>query len=202
MSDRPIIFSGQMMCALLDGRKVQTRRLAIGKNGKPSSWQKVKPGDRLWVRENARFGGWDPGGDYEIASIGYTADGAFRSAKVPQPSICQPFKSGKKTPSIHMPRWASRLTLEVTATKIERLQNISEEDARAEGVTQRALSDRAQDRFCRMKPWPELYRPMFSLLWRDLHGSDAWDANPEVIALSFTVHKANIDAMRGSPKHE
>ena len=87
-------------------------------------------------------------------------------------------------PSIHMPRSASRLTLTVTEVRVQRLQDISEEDARAEGIEGEFL------------PWPQgywTYRPYFAELWNSLHGPDAWDANPWVVALSFTVQHGNID---------
>ena len=75
---------------------------------------------------------------------------------------------------MHMPRMDSRLTLIVTATKIERVQEISNEDAEAEGVK------------C---------GEHFKILWCDLYGYDSWDANPEVVALTFIIHKTNIDKM-------
>ena len=82
-----------------------------------------------------------------------------------------------------MPRWASRLTLTVTATKIERLQEISEDDARAEGVEATQF-------------WREEHPPSicFSVLWNSLHGAGAWDTNPSLVCLSFDVAKANIGA--------
>ncbi|HYM30789.1 MAG TPA: hypothetical protein VEU47_05795 [Candidatus Cybelea sp.] len=95
--------------------------------------------------------------------------------------------------SIHMPRWVSRLTLIVTAAKVERLQAISDEEAKAEGaelldeVTGRvSLDDRRGS-----------YRDGFRAIWESLHGSGAWEANPEVVAISFDIVKANIDATIG-----
>jgi hypothetical protein len=104
---------------------------------------------------------------------------------------------GKKVPDgphkwrspIHMPRWASRLTLTVTATKIERLQQISEADARAEGFQVRPQISKD----------PEVHRDAardwFEDLWISLHGLESWRLNPEVVCLSFEVHKVNIDKM-------
>ncbi|MCQ8240569.1 hypothetical protein [Rhizosaccharibacter radicis] len=107
-------------------------------------------------------------------------------------------------PSIHMPRWASRLTLEITDIRAERLQDISEEDARAEGVEQ----------VVRPPSWPVMYerrfwkgyenhqkanrdsaRESFGSLWNSLHGPGAWSANPWVWAISFRAHRTNIDAL-------
>lgn len=91
-----------------------------------------------------------------------------------------------------MPRWASRLTLRITEVRVQRLQVISEADARAEGVDEPSLSDRAGERFRNMRPWPDLYRPMYSLLWEDINGAGSWGANPWVWALSFEVQKKNV----------
>jgi hypothetical protein len=96
---------------------------------------------------------------------------------------------GNPVPSIHMPRWASRLTLILNDVRVQRLQEISEEDAVAEG------GDAVQARM-----YPELgtCRHWFSDLWNSLHGPDAWDANPWVCALTFAVHKCNIDQMEAT----
>ncbi len=184
MKDRPVICSAPMVRALLERRKTMTRRLAwrmdCGKRVEwsPTPWQRVQPGDRLWVRENfsgphewetipPSGWGWDT---MRRPPIWYWADGNPEQGDWTKPR-----------PSIHMPRWASRLTLDVTATKIERVQKISHDDAVAEGVGIFPHSMSAQKRF--------------SELWRSLHGAPSWDENPEVVAVTFTVHKANIDAM-------
>lgn len=208
--DIPIIFSGPMVRALLEGRKTQTRRLAwrfkdygrvapdypgdpdYGRYGKePSPWQKVKPGDRLYVRETWRteraFNGIVPRDlpwvELPGMPIWYEADGG-------PPELSDwgnPFSS-KRRVAIHLPRWASRLTLEVTAVKIERLKEISHEDAVAEGCA-------------RIEPCPEYPhgnawgRAGFAALWDSLHGEGSFDTepSPEVVALTFKVHKTNID---------
>lgn len=194
--DRPIIFSTPMVQALLREAeepgtgKTMTRRLAwrfsdVNDNHTKTatSWQKAKPGDRLWVREN-----WKPHSIYVAikprdipnSRIFFAADdGSFPSNT--------PWR-----PSIHMPRWASRLTLVITATKVERLQEISEADARAEGV-EPAVAGADETRQIKT------YRTGFVRIWRKLHGEESWLENPEVVALTFTVHKTNIDAM---PKGE
>ena len=92
----------------------------------------------------------------------------------------------KSVPSIHMPRWASRLTLIVTGSKVERLQDISRADVMAEGIHERAGAPMS-DVFA---GWHE----PFADLWIGLHGEASWDENPEVVAISFRVIKANIDA--------
>jgi hypothetical protein len=132
------------------------------------------PGDRLWVRE-----AWAPHPD------GVMAHGAVyrlchESAAQTGPGI------ERWRPSIHMPRWASRLTLSVTDVRVQRLQEISEADAQAEGVAPFVWVDRPLDA-------PHRYN--FQLLWNDLHGPGAWEADPHVVALTFSVEQRNIDAL-------
>jgi hypothetical protein len=179
MTDIPIIFSATMVLALLGGRKTMTRRLAWRKRThfqnpldddyrvkRPSPWQRTQPGDRLWVREAFCF----PNG---TKTAWHRADSPWADDD-----------RVKWRPSIHMPRRVSRLTLTVTAVKIERLQAISEHDAYAEGV-----------HGYRQKEG----RAAFEAIWQDLHGAGAWDANPEVVALSFTVEQRNIDTASPTP---
>lgn len=194
MVDRPIIFSAPMVRALLDGRKTMTRRLAeqIRKTHPsntsydtyqlPSPWQKAKPGDRLWVRENWRVPG-DCSAELESTSTCTGPDDCEFAADFAGMEL----DLRRWRPSIHMPRWASRLTLLVEAVKIERLQEISEADAEAEGV--RAIAAR-----------PDAHAlTVFSGLWETLHGPGSWHANPEVVALSFLVEKRNIDQLGAAP---
>ncbi len=195
MTDRPIIFSAPMVRALLDGRKTMTRRLAWRRTAlliepdvetwAPTPWQKVQPGDRLWVRENwyaAR--GFDDvkprdmGRDWKICPA---VDWNYADWGI----------KGKLRPAIHMPRWASRLTLVVTAAKIERLQDISAANAEAEGVF-RHVAAHSLDKVFRSQR-QTIAIEYFSALWAKLHGVESWQANPEVVALTFTVHQSNID---------
>jgi hypothetical protein len=216
--DYPIIFSAPMVRALLEGRKTQTRRLAgrwrvtgdaaspEGETGVfvPSPWQRVQPGDRLFVRETVACGEcapskpsyWSPsfwrreqGSPKNRNGLWYQADGLEPERQITA--------RGRWTPSIHMPRWASRLTLTVTAVKVERLQEISEADAWAEGIHRIAHGSHFGWHHTRTLPHPMnwlLARDAFRDLWNSLHGPGAWDANPEVVALSFTVARRNIDA--------
>lgn len=213
--DRPVIFSGAMVRALLreaaasGAGKTMTRRIAepqpkpfliedkfcdvtlmhVEGNpwpcvtlGRVITKQEVryKPGLKLWVREN-----WKPHSIYaEIkprlipqSKVFYAADEAYAPSNTPW------------RPSIFMPRWASRLTLDVTAVKIERLQDISEFDAKAEGC-EPAIA--GQDEKGPLKT----YRTGFVRLWNSLHDVWTWGINPYVVAVSFRVHLANIDAMR------
>lgn len=228
MTDIPIIFSEPMVRALLDGRKTMTRRLAwrtvkdpaddkLTIRGLPSSWQRVKTGDRLWVKEAWRVGAWSE--DAEVA-VDYRASPELKNTPwmpVPGDRFNElhrkisdelrrlgvehdadgnyDWKPGESPlcwhPSIHMPRWASRLTLTVTETKVERLQDITEADAMAEGVyPPPAGTDDDGVHFS-----GGTFRDGFWALWNSLHGLGAWLANPEVVAISFAVERRNVDAV-------
>lgn len=218
MSDHPIIFSAPMVRALIEGRKTMTRRLAWRgpvTQFYPSSWQKVKPGDRLWVREcwahyqtinQRRLANGGYSDEISDGLAGYRADGCdgideFRDhvrLMAGTDLIAVEINGDRWRSSIHMPRWASRLTLEVTAVKIERLQDISEEDALAEGVHE--LGGQMVGCFVAGQAMSgTTAEECFARLWEILHGTCSWEANPEVVALTFAVHKANIDKL-GEPK--
>lgn len=98
-------------------------------------------------------------------------------------------------PSIHMPRWASRLTLELTEVRVERLQAISEVNARAEGCHHNGPCDHAR-RSCEEIGCfgPNSYRGVYADLWNSIDGPGSWEANPWVWVLSFRVHQQNVDA--------
>jgi len=231
MTDRPIIMSGPMVRALLDGKKSQTRRLAwkrvqrdkmpvlavqqVVEGGQsywvvPTFWQKARPGDRLWVRETHTFEtcreiGWHepPFNDGRPLRVtddpdwGKFWDQPHYRATDPTPDLAYDDldeAACRWRPSIHMPRWASRTTLVVTETRMERLQDVDVDAAKAEGVWSRA----AVDRLCDEAGLDALEcNPIeaFAMIWRDLHGPGAWEANPEVVALTFAVHQCNIDQM-------
>jgi len=212
MTDRPIIFSAPMIRALLDGRKTQTRRVLKPQpcirpeiheprsgdpfwcvfNGDEIAYRVSVPyaiGDRLWVRENHSYP--KPWADNpDRVHFGHVFYPASTDAPFPSPYLREkPADHGRIRSSIHMPRWASRLTLTVTDVRVQRLQEISEADAVAEG------GDAVQARM-----YPELgtCRDWYADLWDSLHGPDAWDANPWVVALSFTVQRGNIDQIGGT----
>ncbi|MCB1534883.1 MAG: hypothetical protein KDJ44_09195 [Rhodoblastus sp.] len=208
MTDRPIIFSATMVRALLDGSKTQTRRLVKPQPGDidrvfqmdDGSWHVTAhdgshmsalripyaPGDRLWVRE-----AW---AKVSVAPIVATIDAPWT---VYRACDNRTDYGGPWKPSIHMARNQSRLTLIVEGVKVERLQDISREDAIAEGLT---LASAQIEQFWR---WPEpLHENLwlspkiaYADLWRTIHGPGAWDANPWVAAISFRVVKSNIDAI-------
>jgi hypothetical protein len=149
----------------------------------------IAVGDRLWVKEGfARA--WETDGDgtpVTAEQTYYRADGEpFDEYEMPDGSIRDgiPWRS-----PIHMPRWASRLTLTVTDVRVQQVQEISEADAKAEGAD---------------PEWHEAskaagigiprFRHGFRTLWNSIHGPDAWDRNPFVAAYTFTVDPRNIDA--------
>lgn len=172
MPDRPIIFSGPMVQALLAGRKTQTRRLAS------SPLAKCATGDRLWVRESfmpipSSYGG----GAHYMATEKNDFAGGWK-------------------PSIHMPRPLSRLTLTIVSVKVEQLQDISEVDAQAEGVVDKQFRTAVMQSVGPSSYHiPLSYRGAFANLWNHIHGPSSWERNPEVVALTFTVSQANIDAL-------
>ena len=205
MADRPIIFSAPMVRALLDGRKTQTRRVlkkpaaidALAVFGPafmtlPGNVDLIgyAPGDRLWVREAVC---WVSGWGWR-----YRADNDDLAEKRETGEV------SRWRPSIHMPRWASRLTLTVTDVRVQRLQDISEADAVAEGI-QRLIGSKGPNYFTReiSGKWSGSFNAptaaeVYSDLWNSLHGPGAWDANPWVVALTFTVQRGNIDQMPGA----
>jgi hypothetical protein len=203
MKERPILFSAPMVRAILDGRKTQTRRIAI-KTSQPRNvyisdfdrnefkieienkhsgqryWKQCPfgtPGDRLWVRET--FCTID--GEHAFYRANYQAD-----------------PKGEKehgvtwTPSIHMPRWASRILLEITGVRVERLQDISFEDAIAEGVYNYAAElatnpkvteadiEKMIERHGSGKP-----QCLYAQLWESINGAGSWKANPWVWVVEF-----------------
>ena len=214
MTDRPILFSAPMVKALLSGTKTQTRRIiklptkkeyvrpdmggweatTVGGEGcfyangyaapeKVAIWNQTtgtcvvipyQIGDRLYVRET-----WATIKGYPRV-IAYRADGCIAHTDL---------KNNRWRPSIHMPRWASRLTLEVTDVRVERVQDISEEDARAEGVGPLRHDGRMHNGLPASDG--------FADLWDSINEKRGygWRKNPWVSVVSFKVHKINIDAM-------
>lgn len=203
VTDRPILFSAPMVRALLAGTKTQTRRLAWRdcrphesgvRERLPAVWQKARPGDRLWVKES--FALPDAGRGLVrrrgLEVICYTADEGFTGPRMKQ-------YDRKRKRSIFMPRWASRLTLVVTETRRERLQDISAEDCVAEGCEIEGMTQNTETG--EMEPADDYWLP-FSDLWESIHGDGAWDENPELVAITFTVHKTNIDALGATPEED
>lgn len=210
MKERPILFSGPMVRAILEGRKTMTRRVV-----KPDGAHHLFPfldlpgnqtgewawcssshvvskhihcpygqvGDRLWVREsfqplfadgveNHWETDWKTGKGYAISYPATDGIHEYLDADDNLTDACKP--------SIHMPRWASRILLEITAVRVERLQDISEADAQAEGapfelgeLERLILGAKAK------------YRSGFCRLWQSINDPGSWDANPWVWVVEF-----------------
>ena len=217
---RPLLMSGEMVRALLDGRKSQTRRVlkpqpsaehylhlsvlkdgaAIFRNEHTGYRQDIPmpyaPGDLLWVRET--WARW-PSDDSEPTFYKADADNE-REGWMDPPGI-------KYRPSIHMPRWASRLTLRVTEVRVERVQDISEEDALAEGVMR--LERRS---LMTGEPLYGLHdgygydkaRNCFLDLWNHLNLKRGYGSseNPWVVVIVFEPIQANVDDVLRSEQAE
>ncbi len=212
VSEKPILFSAPMVLAILDGRKTVTRRLvkpskrgrvdltdgghpvyvsgAPDDGGEPIPCPYGAAGDRLWVRETwAAF--TTPTHECGECDLIDGPPSEMRSTAQWVPNEDLVFRAdGKSNPSrwrpgIHMPRWASRITLDVTDVRVERLQDITEEDARAEGVTlgelQPATINGAPGKVA-------IYDPVkaFAVLWDQVNGERApWSSNPYVWVVEF-----------------
>lgn len=243
MAERPIIFSGPMVNAILAGRKSQTRRMItearvfatperkawtlrgadleralqnadrfrrVDGNGwfwesDAFEWQApairtgwlahigFAPGDVLWVREAWRtesrayddLAPSDMDADYPII---YEADAEWKHNK----------SVGRLRASMHMPRWASRLTLTVTDVRVQRLHAMSLADAYAEGIPEPPevrlpVTPAAKKLLTEMGLYPACDPfAVYQSLWETLHGPGSWDANPWVTAITFTAERRNI----------
>lgn len=225
MKERPILFSGPMVRAILEGRKTVTRRVmrhqphedasvtvesynvaVVDRHGEQQPGPEVfgawwsdgergcvcpygQPGDRLWVRETWRVGKpHDKTAPADIlppllaqgkgVTVLYDAGGwkSIGPAGRDEPSYPDdqplPDWAGKGRPSIHMPRAFCRILLEITAVRVERLQDIGEGQSQAEGVAQSADP---------IFPWTYA----FAELWEQINGKGAWLANPWVWVVEF-----------------
>lgn len=213
MTDRPLIFSARMVRALIAGRKTQTRRILkhgwapehriVSLPDGPNKGLRVIPceaGDRYWVREAWRTedgGEWDGLPPNALLPVNgkppfllYEADAKWSLNK----------SVGRIRHAMHTPRWASRLTLEVADVRVQRLQDITEEDAEAEGCVVGPVSgnawETAEDMRLGADPWWPSARDWYADLWDSINGKGAWAENPWVAALSFTVHHCNIDELK------
>lgn len=224
MKERGMIFNGEMVRALLDGRKTQTRRPVkfplIDKNmgcelagnelagelAAGNYWNSPfgKPGDRIWVREtwgvvsheldeDGRIQPWNPdraataihempfGNGYYSGHVIYAADGEFTWGDD------DGYEDGRSCwkPSIHMPRAACRILLEVTGVRVERLNSISQEDAQAEGTELTGWRPTYSDPDSGGEVWTPYDN--FAQLWESIYGEESWKANPWVWVIKFKV---------------
>ncbi|NMD79597.1 hypothetical protein HG597_10790 [Klebsiella sp. DNRA6] len=204
MIERGMIFNGEMVRAILDGRKTQTRRpvkfpvhdknlgCELAGNelaGELSAGNYLnspfgKPGDRIWVRETFRVHSRAT----DVATLVYKASvrnsWTEQTHRVPV-SVCnKPATPEKWTPSLHMPRWASRILLEITCVRVERLNAISEENAASEGVAQ------FRGGFWKhyQPGWTQHQlsaRGSFVTLWKSIYDEESWQSNPWVWVIEF-----------------
>lgn len=164
-----------------------------------------EPGGLLWVRE-AFVCGWpvdngdlqdtDDDGNELPMRIWYRADGDLGNWLNDETGWSD--KTPPWRPSIHMPRWASRITLEVEAVRVERLQEIGGDDAIAEGVDPAPHRCGCERCALTSELCPATASSIiedFGHLWDSIHGAGAWAANPWVAALTFRVHRCNVDAL-------
>jgi hypothetical protein len=205
MKEHPILFSAPMILALLAGRKTQTRRVlkyqpsdaeVAREHGRGGSFCIEAgfcgarfpfgvPGDRLWVKET-----WHPSARIgaDIVEIEYLADESTREIVPPSDFMWERWDDkwirGGWRPSLFMSRWMSRITLEVTAVRAQRVQDISEEDALAEGV------ERRRDVFHPLIQ-SSIHNPGrrgFAVLWDSINGKRpgcSWADNPWCWCISF-----------------
>ncbi|WP_301620385.1 hypothetical protein [Klebsiella africana] len=241
MTERGMIFNAEMVRAILDGRKTQTRRIMkvqpesnqlglplitdstkhsdIGKyhwaesnatgnhvRSKLFSCPFGAVGDRIWVRETWAILGNEGGccidweeklckADERSAARIYRASceqrpGNYGLWSIPDDADWKPHTKdyqyeGAWRPSIHMPRWASRILLEITDVRVERLNAISEEDARAEGIIDGGCLNCGEPEPCGCaNPEPDA-TDAFAYLWQSIYGQDNWNANPWVWVIEF-----------------
>ncbi|HBQ4092402.1 TPA: hypothetical protein L7131_001832 [Klebsiella pneumoniae] len=238
MKERGVIFNGEMVRAILHGRKTQTRRIMKpqpepcprgghwwpsnvfktmlhvedemqnGKGGWGGLVGDACPfgdvGDRIWVREtwgvvsheldeDGRIRPWTPdrpatvihempfGNGYYSGHAIYAADGDFTWGDD------DGYEDGRSCwkPSIHMPKAASRILLEITDVRVERLNAISEEDARAEGIIDGGCLNCGEPEPCECaNPEPDATEA-FAYLWQSIYGQESWNADPWVWVIEF-----------------
>lgn len=235
MKERGMIFNAEMVRAILDGRKTQTRRpikwkqtrfTEVAERDDGSLWPWAEDcerggdiwftcpfgevGDRIWVRETWATLGNEDGccvdwndnlckGDEKSAARIYRASceqrpGDYGLWSIPDNADWKPHTENQKfvgawRPSIHMPRWASRITLEITDVRVERLHSISERDAVAEGIKTGRCGNETNWRDAFYVPGdnqPYFYAATaYGDLWSSIYGEESWAANPWVWVIKF-----------------
>jgi hypothetical protein len=211
VKEHPILFSGPMVRAIIEGRKTQTRRVVKPSLGLQSTWLTVEginrsprlemvytnpdriygaqmehplggplgfvrcpygqPGDLLWVRET--WGAWPSRmGGVQVDSLRFRADGEYQNEH----------NAWRWRPSIHMPRWASRLTLRITDVRVQRVQDITYNECIYEGLTELLTDEQQTDAEHRA-----FGKKCFARLWDSINAKRgySWESNPWVWAISF-----------------
>lgn len=200
IKERPILFQTEMVKAILEGRKTQTRRkiqtifsdVCEKDNGQKWPWwsdeygddfwmlcKYGKPGDLLWVRET-----WGkPYLEEDLATCKYLYKADWNEIN----QVKQALVGERWKPSIHLPKSASRIWLMIEDIRVERVQEISEEDAILEGIEKVELDSqpkwkRYDEGFCTMYPTIS-----FKSLWHSINGEESWNSNPWVWVIKFRV---------------
>ncbi len=202
MKERPILFSGPMVRAILEGRKTQTRRIVDPIFQKAVSVMTTiphkygGPGDRLWLRETWAY--CIVGPEERGSPILYRADNFEYYEKL------------RWKPSIFMPRWACRILLEIEGIKVERLQDISDEDAKAEGsyldrcdCMPRRNDRRPLDAAFKLQEC-HIHGKEFQYLWDSINGKAPgkdWTSNPWVWVITFKPISVHTDERQGDPNN-
>lgn len=227
MSEKPILFSGPMVRAILEGRKTQTRRImkpqpvqgfhmnmpkdmwtwhckrhddriAIHSGDRPGYFAPWMPGDTLWVREtwchknDDGRPAYNSEGNLDSSCVYYCADGV-EVLKADGDGFVEFRKDGIAAspwkPSIHMPRWASRITLEVKAVRVERLQDIGMDGRKAKEVSAEGLPPESYKHLLQWFHADDAPAIAFGQVWDSINGAGAWDQNPWVWVIEFEVKK-------------
>lgn len=214
MKERGMIFNSEMVRAILDGRKTQTRRIVKGADGAVKFCKEwdingeeifvvlgekdhtgMNPvlgaiscpfgavGERIWVRETFRVHSRAT----DVATLVYKASmrnsWTDQTHRVPVSLCNKPATPEKWTPSLHMPRWASRIRLEITDVRVERLNAISQEDAQAEGMELTGWRPTYSDPDSGGEVWTPYDN--FARLWESIYGEGSWKVNPWVWVIEF-----------------
>mgnify|MGYP001116716775 CR=1 FL=1 len=216
MTARHLRMKAHEIRALLVGTKSQARRIVKLNDagrikrgsrqwhpedsvGAPHGCPYGRPGDYLWVRETWQYAPSDlchcPQPSAPSPCDDWMNGTGCRSSRGDVLYRADPVDSRVTLwrPAIHMPRWASRITLRITDVRVERLNDISEADARAEGITDGGCLNCGESEPCECgDPMPDA-RDAYVNLWQSLHGPGSWQENPWVWRIAFRVILANID---------
>lgn len=214
MKERPIIFNSDMVRAILSGRKTQTRRpvrgfvsdviqdtdmvdgrlVSLGFEGDDGEWHETweacpiaLPGDLLYVRETTIITPKNWGDSWFCNAKDDDGDGRIVQYLATFPNMDGALQYGLKcTPSIHMPKWAARIWLRITAVGVERVQDITEDGARAEGIIDGGCLSCGNNEPCGCSnPRPDA-RDAFCWLWGSIYGDKyPWYSNPWVWVIKF-----------------
>lgn len=211
---RPIIFSGPMVRAILDGRKTQTRRVIIPQPEVQPVAGRFRVGNLLWVREKWKVHTWTEDGFLQVQYADGTAspfietpedkEDWFENIWIECSDECHDKglaenKHGEyhwevgqspcrwRSP-IYMPRWVSRILLKITDVRVQRVQEITDSDAIAEGIH---TVDNTPERIYSGLNYPDVHRDIFMGVWDSLNAKRryGWDTNPFVEAVTFEVLK-------------